>query len=70
MNAWRASVGGRGLECCQFECNGNKYIAYRTVGGPISKLCKRERTNARGAFYRQLNIHGYAARAVLAQVQL
>ena len=63
---WRDSTGGRGRQLCEFLLEGCKYAIYRDGSGIIDKVCKRQRTNARGVYYQPLNMSGTAARKVLA----
>lgn len=69
---WRPSVGefkpGLKTEVCKFDFNGRHYQAYRDTAGNLLALCKRERTNSRGAYYERLNLKGAAARKVLSAV--
>lgn len=72
---WRLSANGEywrtllthpqaGEQVCNFEHDGRAYLLYRDAKGTLTRVYKRERTNARGAYYTQLAPKGAAARKV------
>ncbi len=52
-----------------FDLDGCRYFARKDASGTIFQLSKRNRSNARGAYYSRLSISGRAARAALPKVQ-
>lgn len=72
---WRLSASGTywrtlvthpksGEQVCQFEHDGRTYLLYCDAKGTLTRVYKRECTNARGAHYVQLAPKGTAARKV------